>query len=133
MIKSCVLLAMSTFSMLLGILTIFKIRKSKASLRGKGLAITAMILSFYVSFFVFMGPRIRSISYRMICGSNLSNLGKAILIYASDNDGKFPSASNWCDLLIEHEHADVTKAQFICGDSFLPVFSYLIITLSTGQ
>jgi len=49
---------------------------------------------------------------RMICGSNLSGLGKAILIYANDNDGKYPAADKWCDLLIEH--AEVTEKQFVC-------------------
>ena len=101
-IKSSVLLAMSIVTIILSVLAMFKIKKNKVNLKGKGLAITGLVLAFYTIFFVFMGPRIRSVSYGMLCGRNLSNLGKAILIYANDNDDKFPSASNWCDLLIEH-------------------------------
>ena len=36
--------------------------------------------------------RVRQIAYRMICGTNLSNIGKAILIYAQDNGDRYPVA-----------------------------------------
>ncbi len=56
--------------------------------------------------------RVRSISPRMVCGSNLSALGKAMFIYANDNNDKYPTADKWCDLLIEH--TDVTEKQLVC-------------------
>jgi hypothetical protein len=34
--------------------------------------------------------RVRQIAYRMSCGSNLSGIGKAMLVYAQDNDSDFP-------------------------------------------
>jgi prepilin-type N-terminal cleavage/methylation domain-containing protein/prepilin-type processing-associated H-X9-DG protein len=34
--------------------------------------------------------RVRMIAYRMICGTNLSGLGKAILLYAGDSKEEFP-------------------------------------------
>jgi prepilin-type N-terminal cleavage/methylation domain-containing protein len=36
--------------------------------------------------------RVRQIAYRMICGTNLSGIGKAILLYAGDNKEEFPIA-----------------------------------------
>jgi len=36
--------------------------------------------------------RVRQIAYRMVCGTNLSGIGKAILLYAGDNKEEFPVA-----------------------------------------
>ncbi len=47
-----------------------------------------------------------------ICGTNLSGLGKAMLIYASDYDGQYPTADKWCDLLIAY--SEVSPKQFVC-------------------
>ena len=35
-----------------------------------------------------------------------------MLIYANENDGKYPTSSQWCDLLMEN--AEVLPQQFIC-------------------
>jgi prepilin-type processing-associated H-X9-DG protein len=48
----------------------------------------------------------------MVCGTNMSGLGKAMLIYANDYDDKFPTGSKWCDLLIKH--AAVDRVTFQC-------------------
>lgn len=36
--------------------------------------------------------KVRQIAYRMMCASNLSGLGKAMLIYSNDNDEQYPIA-----------------------------------------
>jgi len=36
--------------------------------------------------------RVRQIAYRMVCGTNLSGIGKAMLIYSNDNEESFPIA-----------------------------------------
>jgi len=36
--------------------------------------------------------RVRQIAYRMVCGTNLSGIGKAMLIYSNDNDESYPIA-----------------------------------------
>jgi hypothetical protein len=59
--------------------------------------------------------RIRSISPRMACGQNLVVLGEALLLYANDNDHKYPTPAEWCDLLIEQ--ANVNEKQFKCPES----------------
>ncbi len=34
--------------------------------------------------------RVRMIAYRMVCGSNLSGIGKALLLYAGDSQESYP-------------------------------------------
>jgi prepilin-type N-terminal cleavage/methylation domain-containing protein len=34
--------------------------------------------------------RVRQMAYRMVCGSSLSGIGKAMLVYSQDNNGDFP-------------------------------------------
>jgi len=36
--------------------------------------------------------RVRQIAYRLYCGTNLSGIGKAMLIYANDYDDELPRA-----------------------------------------
>jgi len=36
--------------------------------------------------------KVRQLAYRMVCGSSLSGIGKAMVLYAQDNDGDFPCA-----------------------------------------
>jgi prepilin-type N-terminal cleavage/methylation domain-containing protein/prepilin-type processing-associated H-X9-DG protein len=36
--------------------------------------------------------RVRQLAFRMVCGTNLSGLGKAMLIYSNDYDDEFPRA-----------------------------------------
>jgi len=36
--------------------------------------------------------KVRQLAYRMACGTNLSGLGKAMVLYAQDNSGDFPRA-----------------------------------------
>ncbi|MHC4313984.1 MAG: type II secretion system protein, partial [Planctomycetota bacterium] len=38
--------------------------------------------------------RVRQIAFRMVCGSNLSGIGRAMLIYANDYDNDLPRAGN---------------------------------------
>lgn len=38
--------------------------------------------------------RVRQIAYRMVCGTNLSGIGKAMLIYSNDNNESYPIAGN---------------------------------------
>ena len=97
-------------------------KTKKMSLILTAMTVAAIVVSVWVAQREFFLPRIRSISYRMLCGQNLKNLGEAIFAYADENDGMFPTGSQWCDLLLEH--TDVSEEDFICGDSFWPVFSY---------
>ena len=106
-----------------GIVGIFKIEKSAGQLKGKGLAIAGIALPvILLPFILFMAGmtatlipalgKVRAQARRLVCGTNMSALGKAMLIYANDYDEKYPDTSQWCDLLIEH--ADVPKLIFRC-------------------
>jgi hypothetical protein len=115
-------LAPSIAAVTLGILALAWRKTQKTSLIFKAMALAAIVLSLWASQRELLLPRSRNVPYRLLCGQNLDNLGKAIFAYADENDGMFPSGSQWCDLLLEH--TDVSEEDFICGDSFWPVFSY---------
>ena len=107
-------------AIILGIIALVKISKSSGQLKGKGLAITGIalpptllpIIALLMGLLMPALARVRQISYRMVCGTNMSALGKAMLVYASDNNDMFPTPSKWCDLLIEN--CDVNEINFVC-------------------
>jgi hypothetical protein len=83
-------------AMLLGVLALAQIADSGGRRTGYGFAVigTAIppILIFVLAWFNIgrWGP---TIPHRMACGTNLSGLGKAMLIYAGDYDEKWPIAA----------------------------------------
>jgi hypothetical protein len=76
-------------------------------------AITGIIIS-SVLLLVAWGSfySLRQPGFRLVCGTNLNGLGKAMMIYANDYDGKYPTANKWCDLLIQGDYT--TEKQFVC-------------------
>lgn len=79
----------------LGIVSFVQIGLSAGRITGKafvsiGIAILAVFFS--LMFLRTVLPRTRSVAYRMVCGSNLSGIGRAMLIYASGYDNSFPRA-----------------------------------------
>lgn len=104
-------------SVLLGVVSIFKVKKSKGQLKGIQLAIGGIVvnLSTAATIIVTVIMFILPMYYQMECGTNLEGLGKAIMLYAGDYDDKYPAADKWCDLLIEH--TDVSPSQFVCRGS----------------
>jgi hypothetical protein len=63
---------------------------------------------------------------RMLCGSNLALLGKAMLIYTEDFNGQYPTPDKWCELLVLFSR--VEPNQFICraSDSIVGESSYAL-------
>ena len=106
-------------AIILGIVSLVKIEKSAGQLKDRGYAIAGIAVgpASLPLVAVLMGilmpalARTRQIAFRMVCGTNMSGLGKAMLIYSNDYDG-IPTPSKWCDLLIEH--AEVSPATFRC-------------------
>ena len=47
----------------------------------------------------------RSVSHRKRCGTNMSGLARAMVIYAGVYDEVFPDSSKWCDILIDYRYA----------------------------
>ena len=106
-----------------GIVALVKISGSNGLLKGKGMAITGLVLPgvFVVLLPVFailaaiLMPalsRTKGIAQRVVCGTNLKGLSVAMVVYANFNDDKLPTADKWCDLLIQE--ADVSPKSFRC-------------------
>jgi hypothetical protein len=106
--------ATAPLAFVLALLSIYRIHKSKGKLTGLGIAVVALVLAqMGTTWMIYIGiPRIRSISPRMVCGSNMSALGKAMNVYMQNNDGNSPTPSKWCDLLIQQTGID--EKQFQC-------------------
>lgn len=130
-ITALVLMILSFFTFFLtalpaiifGIVALFKIEKSGGKLKGKGMAIAgiAVPVALIPIIAILMGilmpalAKTRYIAYRMVCATNESNLGKAMMMYANDYKGKYPTSSQWCDLLIEY--TDANERTFQCKGS----------------
>jgi prepilin-type processing-associated H-X9-DG protein len=137
-------------AIIFGIVALVKIGKSAGQLKGSGLAIAGIaippaslpIVALLMGIMMPALARTRQIAFRMVCGTNLSGiskamliyandynetrvkaqrmvcatnlsgLGKAMLIYANDYNDMYPTSSKWCDLLIEH--AEVNQKSFCC-------------------
>jgi prepilin-type processing-associated H-X9-DG protein len=109
-----------------GIVALVKISGSNGSLKGKGYAITgiilpavmAILLPFLAMFAAIMMPALvkaRDVAQRTVCLTNLNGLGAAMTIYANDNNGQLSPADRWCDLLISK--GSVSPKMLLCPDS----------------
>ncbi len=104
-------------ALICGIIALVKISSSQGCLKGKGMAITGIVLPVVVVplLMAILMPalfQVRLLAQRMLCFENLSMIGKATEVYADNNNGKFPASQKWCNLLIEY--ADASEKMFIC-------------------
>ena len=107
-------------AIILGIVSLVKIERSGGSLSGRGFAIAGMVVPVVLipMIALMMGimmpalARVRQVAFRITCGTNMSDLGKLMLLYAGDYDEKFPTPSNWCDLL--SEYTEINPETFRC-------------------
>ena len=64
--------------------------------------------------------RVRQLAFRMVCGTNLSGIGKALLIYANDYEDELPRAggrnTNWGGLPANGWYATSRIAAFGLGN-----------------
>jgi prepilin-type processing-associated H-X9-DG protein len=117
-------------AIILGIVGLVKIGKSAGQLKGKGLAIAGIcvpvvaipLVALMMAIMMPAFARTRAIAQRMVCATNLSGLGKAMLIYANDYNDMFPTPSKWCDLLIQYQ--EVTKQTLTCPSAPKETCSY---------
>jgi prepilin-type processing-associated H-X9-DG protein len=87
--------------------------KLKEKFKGAAFAILGIVLTAFLSGLWWAetcGPV--SGAWTMMCGSNLSQLRKAMLIYVSEHQGQYPEPNQWCDLLLKH--TDVNVKCFFC-------------------
>jgi len=104
-------------ALILGIISIFKIRKSKGQLKGKVYAIVGIVIpSLFATYVIYAATRpTRCVAIRMLCGTRIKSLGSAIMVYSADNDDKYPTADKWCDLLMTGGYA--LPEYFVCDKS----------------
>jgi len=79
----------------LGFISIIRIELSGGRATGRNFAIGAVLISVFVSIlpiWMLFFRRIGGTAFRMVCGTNLSGIGKAMLMYANDYDDEFPRA-----------------------------------------
>jgi len=102
--------------LVLGILALFQITYSKGKVGGLKLAILGTTVSggvilLYGSILMTL-PYRRDLRARKVCRDNLTRLKKAMLVYSSQYDGRYPTPNRWCDLLVED--ANVVGLTFHC-------------------
>jgi prepilin-type processing-associated H-X9-DG protein len=88
-----------------------KMRKTKV-LVVTSFIVAAALLGYFIFFTHF--PRAWSTAYRLPCGSNLGQLGKAIILYANDHNEMAPP-KEWCDALIKGGY--ITEETLVCPTS----------------
>jgi hypothetical protein len=101
--------------LILGICGLNSIKNGNGQIKGRGLAVSGIIVSSIMMFAIIpmmlaiLMPalgKVRQLSQRIMCSTNLSELGKSMYYYSNDDAyGRYPSAENWCDLLIKDANA----------------------------
>ncbi len=86
---------LAMLALVLGIVGLVQIERSAGRLAGRGFAVVGITIP--ALFFLLMCGRAvfyrpRMTAFRMTCGTNLSGIGKAMLIYAGDYSDKLPRA-----------------------------------------
>jgi hypothetical protein len=99
-----------------GIIAIIRIAISRGRLKGIGRAITAVTLSsacilLATILIITLGTHRREITLRKACSTHLSELGKAMKIYA-DEHGAYPAANQWCDILVKNNYTTKAKLEW---------------------
>jgi len=104
----------SLVGLILGIVALGKINKSRGQQSGQGLAIAGIVVSGVCLLMLPIGAgmllpalaQAKSKAQTINCVNNLKQLGLAMRIYANDNKDHFPSATNWCDAIINNAGSD---------------------------
>ncbi|MBC8472145.1 MAG: DUF4190 domain-containing protein [Planctomycetes bacterium] len=110
-------------ALIFGIISLVIIEKSGGRITGRGFAI-AGILSPVLGLLPLMAillpalVRVNQMAFRTVCATNLSGLGKAMVIYSNDYDGEYPRAggmnSRW-SFTIQNWRADNRYAAYGLG------------------
>lgn len=100
-------------AIIFGIVALVKIEKSCGRLKGKGLAIAgiaapALMLPVAAVLLAILMPALAKVkvhAQKLVCQTNLKGMANAISYYSLGYDGELPTASKWCDLLVEYSDA----------------------------
>jgi len=111
---------MGVVGFFVSIAALLRIKKSKKMLRGLWLSIIGMVLCLSNIGIGYLVLSPRSTAYRMVCGTNLSLVGKTLLIYGNKN-GRYPEPKQWCDLLLND--GEIQAGTFICPVSLRATYT----------
>jgi len=100
----------------LAVAGLIKIRVKKSELRGKRIAMAAIVIVLLGGIFLPAVHNKVELRARMTCGENLFNLGRTMRSYASAFDGKYPAADKlpWCAILLKYSKGELTEKSFKC-------------------
>ena len=109
----------SLVGLILGIIALVRINKSKGQLGGQGLALAGTIVS---GAFLLLAPipaalllpalaKAKQKAQSIQCMNNVKQLNLGLIMYADDNKDLFPAGTNWCDPLMPYEKQPAT---FVC-------------------
>ena len=106
-------------SLILGIISIIRIEKSGGKITGRAFAIGAVLLPVFGGLFpvwFIIANQPRSVAFRMVCGSNLSGIGKAMLMYSNDYDNELPRAGGKNSVWSNHTPNWRADSRFVAYD-----------------
>jgi len=129
----------SLTAIILGIISLIQIGLSAGRLVAVGIAVIGTTLPSVVYLLIMLTAILkptRSVAFRMVCGTNLSGIGKAMLIYANDYEDELPKAggknSVWAAKIPDWKatnrfSAYNIKPDFIGGQGSISSSLYLLV------
>jgi len=99
-------LSAGLIAIVLGMTVLRHARRSGQTFRGRRMAQAAVVIPILMPLLLFLFDAVsyaKALPPELSCGTNLSGIGKAMLVYANEYNDRLPTPSQWCDLLISHE------------------------------
>lgn len=93
--------------LILGIVSLAKVKKSNGAMGGQGLALAGTIISaafllmipIWAAMFLPALAKAKQRAMTIQCVNNMKQLALAVRIYSGDHNDHFPEATNWCDAI----------------------------------
>jgi hypothetical protein len=131
-ISSCLLFLFggSPLGVVLGVVSLYKIKRSEGCVEGKALAFLGIIIGTVGGLFFYSAwtsAVIESIEARrrLVCRQNVENLQLAIRYYALNNDNHFPPQNDWQKILARYGVEN--KSVFACPNEKKEYESYVYL------
>ena len=116
-------LAAAISAILLGIISLIQINVSAGKVAGKGFAVVGIVIPAITLSLLLLTlslARTGSFAFSMTCGTNLSGIGKSMLMYATDYEDELPRAggrtSQWTNAIRDWQGADRYQAYGLQAD-----------------
>jgi len=83
-----------------------------------------IVVVFILAILIPVSKKSKAVVHQVVCETNLKVMMTSLAVYMNDYDQKFPTAKQWCDLLIEK--GAVPPGSFRCPESSDTEFAYAI-------